>query len=127
MKTIISTNKAPAAIGPYNQATAFDKLLFLSGQIPLVPQTMEIIEGGVKEQTVQVMENLKAVLEEANSSFENVLKTTCYLSDMNNFVAFNEVYSQYFPAETAPARATIAVKTLPKNVLVEVEVIAYKN
>ncbi|MBU0926086.1 RidA family protein [bacterium] len=127
MKQIISTNKAPSAIGPYNQATAFDKLVFLSGQIPLVPQTMEIIEGGVKEQTVQVMENLKAVLEESNSSFENVLKTTCYLSDMDNFVAFNEVYSQYFPAETAPARATIAVKTLPKNVFVEVDAIAFKN
>ncbi|MDZ7817883.1 MAG: RidA family protein [Aliarcobacter sp.] len=127
MKTIISTNKAPSAIGPYNQATAFDKLVFLSGQIPLVPETMEIIEGGVKEQTVQVMENLKAVLEEANSSFENVLKTTCYLSDMDNFVAFNEVYAQYFPAQTAPARATIAVKTLPKNVFVEVDAIAFKN
>ncbi len=127
MKQIISTTKAPSAIGPYNQATAFDKLLCLSGQIPLVPQTMEIIEGGVKEQTKQVMENLKAVLEEGNSSFENVLKTTCYLSDMDNFVAFNEVYSQYFPAETAPARATIAVKTLPKNVFVEVDAIAFKN
>ena len=78
-------------------------------------------------QTVQVMENLKAVLEEGNSSFENVLKTTCYLSDMDNFVAFNEVYAQYFPAETAPARATIAVKTLPKNVFVEVDAIAFKN
>ena len=127
MKKIVSTTKAQSAIGPYNQATAFDKLLFLSGQIPLVPQTMEIIEGGVKEQTVQVMENLKAVLEEGNSSFENVLKTTCYLSDMDNFVAFNEVYAQYFPAETAPARATIAVKTLPKNVFVEVDAIAFKN
>ena len=127
MKQIISTTKAPSAIGPYNQATAFDKLLFLSGQITLVPETMEIIEGGVKEQTVQVMENLKAVLEEGNSSFENVLKTTCYLSDMDNFVAFNEVYAQYFPAETAPARATIAVKTLPKNVFVEVDAIAFKN
>jgi 2-iminobutanoate/2-iminopropanoate deaminase len=127
MKTIISTNKAPSAIGPYNQATAFEKLLFLSGQIPLVPQTMEIIEGGVKEQTIQVMENLKAVLEQGQSSFENVLKTTCYLSDMDNFVAFNEVYAQYFPALTAPARATIAVKTLPKNVFVEVDAIAFKN
>lgn len=127
MKEIISTNKAPAAIGPYNQGTSFEKLVFLSGQIPLVPETMEIIEGGIVEQTKQVLENLKAVLEEANSSFENVLKTTCYLSDMDNFVAFNEVYSQYFPAETAPARATIAVKTLPKNVLVEVDVISFKN
>lgn len=127
MKQIISTNKAPAAIGPYNQATAFEKLLFLSGQIPLNPETMEIIDGGVKEQTRQVMENLKAVLEEANSSFNNVLKTTCYLSDMDNFVAFNEIYSEYFGAEDAPARATIAVKTLPKNVFVEVDAIAFKN
>lgn len=127
MKEIISTNKAPAAIGPYNQATAFDKLLFLSGQIPLNPETMEIVEGGVQEQTKQVMENLKAVLEEANSSFNNVLKTTCYLSDMDNFVAFNEIYSEYFGAEDAPARATIAVKTLPKNVFVEVDAIAFKN
>ncbi|MFA9372699.1 RidA family protein [Poseidonibacter sp.] len=127
MKEIISTTKAPSAIGPYNQATSFEKLVFLSGQIPLDPQSMEIIEGGVSEQTKQVMENLKAVLEEANSSFDNVLKTTCYLSDMDNFVAFNEVYSQYFTAEDAPARATVAVKTLPKNVLVEVDAIAFKN
>ena len=127
MKQIISTTKAPSAIGPYNQATAFDKLIFTSGQIALDPATMEIVSGGVQEQTKQVMENLKAVLEEGNSSFENVLKTTCYLSDMDNFVAFNEVYSQYCPAETAPARATIAVKTLPKNVFVEVDAIAFKN
>ncbi len=127
MKEIISTTKAPAAIGPYNQGTSFDKLVFLSGQIPLIPETMEIIEGGISEQTQQVMQNLKAVLDEANSSFENVLKTTCYLSDMDNFVAFNEVYSQYFDAQNAPARATVAVKTLPKNVLVEVDVIAFKN
>ena len=127
MKQIISTPKAPSAIGPYNQATAFDKLIFTSGQIALNPETMEIVEGGVQEQTKQVMENLKAVLEEAGSSFENVLKTTCYLSDMDNFVAFNEVYSKYFSAETAPARSTVAVKTLPKNVLVEVDTIAFKN
>jgi 2-iminobutanoate/2-iminopropanoate deaminase len=127
MKKIISTNKAPSAIGPYNQATAFEKLLFLSGQIPLIPETMQIVEGGVKEQTKQVMENLKAVLLEGESSFDNVLKTTCYLSDMDNFVAFNEVYSEYFGSDNAPARATIAVKTLPKNVLVEVEAIAFKN
>lgn len=127
MKTIISTPKAPSAIGPYNQATAFTNLVFTSGQIALDPQTMEVVAGGVKEQTKQVMENLKAVLEEAGSSFENVLKTTCYLSDMDNFVAFNEVYGQYFKAETAPARSTVAVKTLPKNVLVEVDTIAYKN
>ena len=127
MKTIISTPKAPSAIGPYNQAIAFDKLIFTSGQIALDPTTMEIVTGGVQEQTKQVMENLKAVLEEAGSSFENVLKTTCYLSDMDNFVAFNEIYGQYFKAETAPARSTVAVKTLPKNVLVEVDTIAFKN
>ncbi|QKJ24206.1 RidA family protein [Poseidonibacter lekithochrous] len=127
MKQIISTTKAPSAIGPYNQATSFEKLVFLSGQIPLDAQTMEIIEGGVQEQTRKVMENLKAVLEEANSSFDNVLKTTCYLSDMDNFVAFNEIYAEYFGAEDAPARATVAVKTLPKNVLVEVDAIAFKN
>lgn len=127
MKQIISTTKAPSAIGPYNQATSFEKLVFLSGQIPLDTQTMEIIEGGVQEQTRKVMENLKAVLEEANSSFDNVLKTTCYLSDMDNFVAFNEIYAEYFGAEDAPARATVAVKTLPKNVLVEVDAIAFKN
>ena len=127
MKEIISTTKAPSAIGPYNQATSFEKLVFLSGQIPLDPQSMEIVEGGVAQQSKQVMENLKAVLEEANSSFDNVLKTTCYLSDMDNFVAFNEVYAQYFGAEDAPARATVAVKTLPKNVLVEVDAIAFKN
>ena len=127
MKKIISTPKAPSAIGPYNQATAFDKLIFTSGQIALDPTTMEIVSGGVQEQTFQVMENLKAVLEEAGSSFENVLKTTCYLSDMDNFVAFNEIYGEYFKGETAPSRSTVAVKTLPKNVLVEVDVIAFKN
>ena len=127
MKKIVSTNKAPSAIGPYNQATVFERLVFASGQIPLIPETMELIEGGIKEQTKQVMENLKAVLEEAGSSYDNVLKTTCYLSDMDNFVAFNEVYAEYFGAEDAPARATVAVKTLPKNVLVEVDATAFKN
>ncbi|MAD42121.1 MAG: regulator [Arcobacter sp.] len=127
MKEIISTNKAPDAIGPYNQATALANLVFTSGQIALNPETMEIVEGGIKEQSKVVMDNLKAVLEEAGSSYENVLKTTCYLSDMDNFVAFNEIYAQYFKAETAPSRATVAVKTLPKNVLVEVDAIAFKN
>ncbi|WP_418179678.1 RidA family protein [Aliarcobacter lanthieri] len=127
MKKIISTAKAPSAIGPYNQATSFEKLIFTSGQIALDPVTMEVVNGTVQEQTKQVMENLKAVLEEAGSSFENVLKTTCFLANMEDFVAFNEIYGQYFKAETAPARSTVAVKTLPKNVLVEVEVIAYKN
>ena len=127
MKEIISTPKAPGAIGPYNQAIALGNLVFTSGQIPLIPETMEIVEGGIKEQSKVVMDNLKEVLEEAGSSYENVLKTTCYLSDMANFAAFNEVYAEYFKAETAPARATVAVKTLPKNVLVEVDAIAFKN
>lgn len=127
MKKIISTAKAPSAIGPYNQATSFEKLIFTSGQIALDPVTMEVVNVTVQEQTKQVMENLKAVLEEAGSSFENVLKTTCFLANMEDFVAFNEIYGQYFKGETAPARSTVAVKTLPKNVLVEVEVIAYKN
>jgi len=127
MKQIVSTQEAPSAIGPYNQATTFEKLVFTSGQIPLDSKTMEIVGSEVQEQTKQVMENLKAVLKEANSSFENVLKTTCYLSNMDDFIAFNEIYSQYFKAQTAPARSTIAVKTLPKNVLVEVDAIAYKN
>ncbi|RBQ26435.1 RidA family protein [Arcobacter sp. CECT 9188] len=127
MKKIISTTKAPSAIGPYNQAISFEKLIFTSGQIALDPVTMEVVNGTVQDQTKQVMENLKAVLEEAGSSFENVLKTTCFLANMEDFVAFNEIYGQYFKGETAPARSTVAVKTLPKNVLVEVEVIAYKN
>ncbi|MGB1226921.1 MAG: RidA family protein [Poseidonibacter sp.] len=127
MKEIISTPKAPGAIGPYNQATALANLVFTSGQIPLNPETMELVEGDIQVQTKVVMDNLQAVLEEAGSSYENVLKTTCYLSDMDNFVAFNEIYAQYFKAETAPARATVAVKTLPKNVLVEVDAIAFKN
>ncbi len=126
MKTIISTPSAPSAIGPYNQATTFEKLVFTSGQIALDPATMEVVSGGVQEQTKQVMENLKAVLDAAGSSFDNVLKTTCFLAEMSDFVAFNEVYGQYFTKD-APARSTVAVKTLPKNVLVEVEVIAYKN
>jgi len=127
LKTIISTKEAPSAIGPYNQATGFENLIFTSGQIPLVPQTMEIVSGGIKEQSLLVMDNLNAVLKEAGSSMNNILKTTCYLSDMDNFAAFNEVYAQYFSSEDAPARATIAVKTLPKNVLVEVDAIAFKK
>ena len=127
MKTIISTTKAPSAIGPYNQAIAYQNLIFTSGQIPLVPSTMEIVEGGIKEQSTLVLEHLKSVLEEADSSLNNVLKTNCYLASMDDFAAFNEIYSKYFENSNAPARATVAVKTLPKNVLVEVDAIAFKN
>ena len=118
----INTTKAPAAIGPYCQAMVVNGVLYTSGQIPLDPTNGQVVEGGIKEQTVQVMKNLEAVLEEANSSFESVFKTTCFLSDMGNFAAFNEVYAEYFTGN--PARSCVAVKELPKGVLVEVEVIA---
>lgn len=118
----ISTTNAPAAIGPYCQAMVVNGVLYTSGQIPLDPTSGAVVEGSIKEQTTQVMKNLAAVLEEANSSFENVFKTTCFLSDMGNFAAFNEVYAEYFTGN--PARSCVAVRELPKGVLVEVEVIA---
>lgn len=124
MKKINTTN-APAAIGPYCQAMEVNGVLYTSGQIPLDPTSGAVVEGGIKEQTLQVMKNLKAVLEEGNSSFENVFKTTCFLSDMANFGAFNEVYAEYFTGN--PARSCVAVRELPKGVLVEVEVIAVTN
>ncbi len=123
-KEIISTENAPAAIGPYSQANQIGNMIFTSGQIPLVPETMEIAEGDITAQTERVMENLIAVLEAAKASAETVIKTTCFLSDMNNFGAFNEVYARYFPAN-APARSCVEVARLPKDVLVEVEAIAY--
>ena len=121
MKTV-STTKAPAAIGPYSQAVIVNDMVFTSGQIPIVPATGEIVKGGIKEQTQQVMENLGEVLEEAGCSYEQAVKTTCFLADMDDFAAFNEVYGTYFTGR--PARSCVAVKTLPKNVLCEVEVIA---
>ena len=122
-KKIISTAQAPAAIGPYSQANQFGNMVFTSGQIALVPETMEIVEGGINEQSEQVMQNLMAVLKEAQASADTVIKTTCYLKDMNDFVAFNAIYGQYFP-ENAPARSCVEVARLPKDVLVEVEAIA---
>lgn len=122
-KEIISTTKSPAAIGAYSQAVKFGELVFTSGQIPLVPETMEIVAGGISEQTKQVMENLMAVLAAANADAGSVIKTTCFIKDMNDFVAFNTVYSQYFP-ENSPARACVEVARLPKDVLVEIEAIA---
>lgn len=122
-KKIINTENAPAAIGPYSQANQLGELVFTSGQIPLVPETMEIVEGGIIEQTEQVMKNLMAVLEEAGASANTVIKTTCFIKDMNDFVAFNEVYAKYF-SEQAPARSCVEVARLPKDVLVEVEAIA---
>lgn len=118
----IETNKAPAAIGPYSQAMIGNSLLFTSGQIPLDPKTGTVVGTEIISQSEQVMQNLAAVLEAAGTSFDKVLKTTCYLSDMTDFAAFNEVYAKYFVRK--PARSCFAVKGLPKNVLVEVELIA---
>lgn len=118
----IFTEKAPAAIGPYSQAVKTGSLVFTSGQIPLDPATGNVVADGIAEQTERVMRNLAAVLEAAGSSPERAVKTTCFLADMGDFAAFNEVYAKYFTQK--PARSCVAVKTLPKNVLVEVEVVA---
>ena len=118
----ISTNYAPTAIGPYSQAIVCGNMLYTSGQIPLDPDTGVLIQGDVRVQTERVMKNLKAVLEAAGTSFDRVVKTTCFLSDMADFGAFNEVYARYITS--APARSCVAVKDLPKGALVEVEVIA---
>lgn len=119
---VIHTEKAPAAIGPYSQAMKVGNLLFTSGQIPIDPKTGEIVQGGIEAQTEQVCKNLSAVLSAAGKDFSFVVKTTCYLADMSDFAAFNAVYATYFTGR--PARSCVAVKTLPKNVLVEIELIA---
>ncbi|MFO7798857.1 RidA family protein [Rhodohalobacter sp.] len=121
---IVSTDKAPSAIGPYSQATVHNNMVYCSGQIALDPKTNEIIEGGVKNQAGQVMENLGKVLEEAGSGFDKVLRCTIFLDNMDDFPVVNEVYGSCFPGNP-PARETVAVETLPKNVLVEVSCIAY--
>mgnify|MGYP000519629831 FL=1 len=121
MKTV-HTDKAPAAIGPYSQAMILNGVLFTSGQIPVNPATGEINGNTIETQAEQVMKNLGEVLKEAGSSFEKAVKTTCFLADMGDFAKFNEVYAKYFVNK--PARSCVAVKTLPKNVLCEVEVIA---
>ncbi|MFM2483431.1 RidA family protein [Celerinatantimonas sp. YJH-8] len=123
-KQIVSTADAPAAIGPYSQACKLDGFIYTSGQIPLDPKTMELVNGDIKVQAKQVMENLMAVLDAAGADATTVIKTTCFLSNMNDFVAFNEVYGEYFK-ENAPARSCVEVARLPKDVLVEVEVIAH--
>ena len=122
-KQIIHTEKAPAAIGPYSQAIKAGNLLFISGQVPFNPETMEIVEGGVEAQTARVLENLKAILAEAGASFENVVKTTVFIKDMNEFGAINEIYANYF-GENKPARACVEVARLPRDVRVEIEAIA---
>lgn len=126
MKKIIKTNNAPAPIGPYNQAILVKDTLYVSGQIGLNPQTMELVDGGVTAEAEQVMLNLKAVLEEAGMTFENVIKSTIFVDDMNNFSKVNEVYGKYFNEETAPARECVEAANLPKFVSVEISVIAIK-
>ena len=119
---IVHTPLAPAAIGPYSQAVKVNGMVFTSGQIALVPETGAVVEGGIREQTTRICENLKAVLAASGSSLEKVVKTTCFLADMADFAVFNEVYGSYFTGK--PARSCVAVRTLPKNVLAEIEVIA---
>ena len=125
-KIIISTLNAPTPIGPYNQAVMVNDTLYISGQIPLRAYDMKLIEGDIKKETEQVMENLGYILEAADMKFENVVKSTIFLSDMDNFGKVNNVYGSFFQNETAPARETVAVKTLPKNVRVEISMIAVK-
>ena len=122
MKNQIYTDKAPAAIGPYSQAVKVNGFVFTSGQIAINPETGDVEATTISDQTEQVCKNLKNVLEAAGSSLEKAVKTVCFLADMNDFAAFNAVYGEYFSSK--PARSCVAVKTLPKNVLVEVEVIA---
>lgn len=123
MKKIINTEHAPKAVGPYSQAVEVNGLIFVSGQIPINPQTSSIIDGGIKEQTEQVLKNIGAILNEAGLNYSNVVKSTCLLSDMDNFTAMNEVYAKYFTSEM-PARAAYGVVKLPLGVLVEIECIA---
>ncbi|MFK2820377.1 RidA family protein [Flavobacteriaceae sp. LMIT009] len=126
MKQIITTNKAPAPIGPYNQAVLSGNTLYTSGQIALNPENMELVLDDIKTETKQVMENMKAVLVAADMSFENVVKTSIFISDMNNFGQINEIYGSYFEEATAPARETVEVACLPKNVNVEISMIAVR-
>ena len=121
-RKVVQTDKAPAAIGPYSQAIAVGDLIFTSGQIPINPESGNVEAEGITAQAEQVMKNLDAVLTAAGSSFAKAIKTTCFLADMEDFAAFNEVYSRYFTSK--PARSCVAVKALPKGVLCEVEVIA---
>lgn len=124
MKTIIFTEKAPAPIGPYNQAVLTGNTLYTSGQIAINPATGELVTDSIETETKQVMENLKAVLEAANMTFENVIKSTIFISDMNDFTAINSIYGSYFDEKSAPARETVQVAGLPKNVNVEISMIA---
>jgi len=125
MKKIFSTSKAPAAIGPYSQAVEINRTLFVSGQIPINPETGKLVEGDITSQTEQVLKNIEAILNISGYSFGDVVKSTCILSDMANFKAMNEVYARYY-TEKQPARAAFAVKELPMGALIEIETIAMK-
>ena len=125
-KKIVSTEKAPKAIGPYSQAIIFENLVFTSGQLGLDPETMELVEGGIEAQTRQVQTNLKHVLGTADSGLKFVVKTTVFLQDMNDFTKMNAIYAEFFP-ENPPARSTVQVAALPKGALVEIECVALLN
>ena len=125
-KKIITTLNAPAPQGPYNQAVKSGNTLYISGQIPLIPETMELFSGTIKEETELVMNHLNAILEAADMKFEHVVKTSIFIDDMDNFGKINDVYGRFFNNDTAPARETVAVKTLPKNVRIEISMIAVK-
>ena len=125
-KEIITTLNAPAPLGPYNQAVKAGNTLYISGQIPIVAKTMSLFKGTIQEETQLVMEHLAAILEAAQMNFSHVVKTSIFLDDMSNFSAVNEVYGSYFDNDTAPARETVAVKTLPKSVRIEISMIAVK-
>ena len=126
MKKVISTPKAPAAIGPYSQAIQVGNLIYTSGQIPIDPATGQFVEGGIKEQTRQSLSNIQAILQEAGLTMASVVKTTVFMADMADFAEMNSVYAEFF-TEPYPARSAVAVKTLPKNALVEIEVVAEKE
>ncbi len=124
MKKIINSKNAPSPVGAYNQAILTGNLLFISGQIPINPKTNELVTDNIKSETKQVMENLKAILNEVNLTFENVVKSTIFVKDINNFAEINEIYASYFNEETAPAREMVEVSNLPKFVNVEISMIA---
>ncbi len=125
MKNVIATKKAPGAIGPYSQAIEANGLVFVSGQIPLVPETGEMVNGGIEEQTARVLENLKAILEAAGTSMDAAVKTTVYIKNIGDFGKVNEIYAKYFTKD-CPARVCVEVSNLPKGALVEIDVIATK-
>jgi len=125
-KQILNTENAPAAIGPYNQAVLAGNTLYVSGQIPLIPETMELVNSGVADETHRVLKNVEAILTHAGYTFNDVVKASIFIADMGDFATINEVYAQYF-TENQPARECVAVKTLPKNVNVEISVIAWKG